>query len=336
MNIAHLHVMLNHFPIIGFMIGFALYAFSFVRTHPERENQDLRRVGLIIFAAIALVTIPTFASGTAAYQWMSTVKPDPILKALMLRHEGAAELALGLILVTGTLSLFGLWQTHRDGRMGTWTTRSVLLFATLSVIVATRAGNTGGDIGHPELRDNPNAMITEGTLGSIAHAFEPNAAKFNNVMSLNKWSTAILMDIHFFGLCLVIAVAGILNLRILGLAKGIPLKALHQFVPWGLFGLGINVATGMLALIGTPEAYNFDIPFWLKLGALMLLGLNAGVFYLSGTFDQIESLGAGDDAPISAKLIAASSLALWIGVVILGRYIQVYCAVTYPATAFHL
>ena len=56
----------------------------------------------------------------------------------------------------------------------------------------------------------------------------------------------------------------------------------------------------------------------------MLLGLNAGVFYLSGTFDDIQRMGAGDDAPISAKLIAASSLVLWIGVVVLGRYIQVY------------
>jgi hypothetical protein len=56
----------------------------------------------------------------------------------------------------------------------------------------------------------------------------------------------------------------------------------------------------------------------------MLLGLNAGAFYLSGSFDDIQRLGAGDDAPISAKLIATSSLVLWVAVIVLGRYIQVY------------
>ena len=91
-----------------------------------------------------------------------------------------------------------------------------------------------------------------------------------------------------------------------------------------LLGLGINVATGLMTFIGSPTAYNLNVPFWLKLGVLMLLGLNAGAFYLSGTFDHIQRLGAGDDAPISAKLIAASSLVLWVGVVVFGRFIQAY------------
>jgi len=208
--------------------------------------------------------------------------------------------------------------------MATWTTTSLLLFATLSMIMAIRTGNTGGDIRHSEVRDNPGAMVKEGTLGSIVHAFEPNTAKFANAMSYTKWCTAVLMDLHFVGLCLVIATVGIIDLRMMGLAKGIPLKALHQFVPWGLLGLGINVATGMMTFIGSPSSYNFDAPFWLKLGALMLLGLNAGAFYLSGTFDQIQRVGAGNDAPISAKLIATSSFVLWVGVIVLGRYIQAY------------
>ena len=200
----------------------------------------------------------------------------------MERHENAALLTLGLILVTGTLSLCGLWQAHRDARMATSTTTSILLFATLSVIMVIRTGNTGGDIHHSEVRDNPDAMVTEGTFGSIVHAFEPNAAKFGNAMSYSKWCTAALMDLHFFGLCLVMATVGIIDLRIMGLAKGLPLNALHQFVPWGLLGLGINIATGMMTFIGSPNPYNFDIPFWFKLGALMLLGLNAGAFYLTG------------------------------------------------------
>jgi uncharacterized membrane protein len=319
MNVTHLHLLLNHFPIIGTLIAFAVYAFSFVG-----KNQDLRRCSLIIFAGIALLTIPTFISGAGAQQWLTQSHPDPMATALMVRHENAALLTLGLILVTGALSLCGLWQTHRDGHMATWTTASILLFATLSVVMGARTGNTGGDIRHSEVREDPSAMVTEGTFGSIVHVFEPNSAKFAKAMAYDKWATAAQMDLHFVGLCLIIATVGLLDLRIMGLAKGISLKALHQFVPWGLFGLGINIVTGLMTFIGAPGAYNFNIPFWLKMGTLMLLGLNVGAFYLGGTFEEIDKLGAGDDAPISAKLIAASSLVLWLCVVVFGRFIQAY------------
>ncbi|HKC55048.1 MAG TPA: hypothetical protein VKC35_02955, partial [Vicinamibacterales bacterium] len=90
----------------------------------------------------------------------------------------------------------------------------------------------------------------------------------------------------------------------------------------GMAGLGINVVTGMLAFIGMPAYYAADIAFWFKLAALMLLGLNAAVFYLTGIFHRVERLGPGDDAAISAKIVAASSLVLWFTVIISGRYIQ--------------
>ncbi len=316
MNLAHLHLLLNHWPVIGTLIAFGLFAFSFVG-----KNEDLRRAGLILFAAMALLSIPTFVTGVAAQGWM---RQDSITTALMVRHENAALLTLGLLLVTGTLALAGLWQTNRDGRMSKGMTTAIILFATLTVIMVVRTGNTGGDIRHTEVRPDPRGMVTDGTFGSILHHFEPNTAKVASAMSYSKWCTALLMDLHFVGLCLVIGVVGLIDLRIMGLAKVIPLKALHQFVPWGLLGLGINIVTGLFTFIGSPDSYTLDAPFLLKLGALMLLGLNAGVFYLSGTFDEIQQLGAGDDAPISAKLIAVSSLVLWVGVVVLGRYIQAY------------
>jgi hypothetical protein len=54
----------------------------------------------------------------------------------------------------------------------------------------------------------------------------------------------------------------------------------------------------------------------------MLLGLNAAAFYMTDVFGEVENLRAGEDAPISAKLIAASSLFLWFAVIAMGRYIQ--------------
>ena len=61
MNLAHLHLLLNHFPIIGTIIGVALLVGSL-----PRKDGDLKRAGLIILAAMALIALPTFFSGVGA------------------------------------------------------------------------------------------------------------------------------------------------------------------------------------------------------------------------------------------------------------------------------
>jgi putative effector of murein hydrolase LrgA (UPF0299 family) len=62
-NYAHLHLLLNHVPVIGSIVGLGLFLISFFG-----KNEDLRRASYIIFAAIALLTIPAFLSGFGAQQ----------------------------------------------------------------------------------------------------------------------------------------------------------------------------------------------------------------------------------------------------------------------------
>jgi len=317
MNYAHLHLLLNHFPIIGTIVGLGLFLVSFFG-----KNNDLRRASLIIFAVIALLTIPTFLSGMGA-QLMIKGTPG-VSDAFIQRHEGAAMLALWFMEATGALALIGLWQFHRISRPAPWNVSAVLLFSLLTVGLMARTGNTGGDIRHPEIRASQGATVVEGTVGSIVHAIEPTPDKFSEDILAwwGGWWWAFIMVLHFVGLALLIGTIGALDIRIMGFAKQLPIAPLHKFVPWAMAGLGINIVTGMLAFIGQPQNYIYNAAFWLKMLALLLLGLNAGAFYLTGIFDQVEHLGAGEDAPMSAKLIAASSLFLCFAVLTLGRYIQ--------------
>jgi len=310
-------MLLNHFPVIGSFIGFGLYLISLFG-----KREDLRRGSLITFAAVALIGIPAFASGKGA-QLMLKGKPG-ISDAFVQRHEGAAMLALWFVMATGALALAGLWQIHYRKRMAHWNVPAVLILSLLTVGLMARTGNTGGEIGHAEIRASPSAAPTEGTVGSIVHLFEPTPWKFTQAMTYNKWWWAFMMDLHFFGLVLLIGTVGALDLRIIGFAKQLPLEPLHRLVPWALAGFGINLVTGLLAFIGMPEFYTLDYAFWVKLLAILLLGANAAVFYLTGVFSGVQDLGPGQDAPFSAKLVAASSLILWFAVIILGRYIQYY------------
>jgi hypothetical protein len=317
MNFAHLHLLLNHFPIIGTLVGLGLFLISLAG-----KNEDLRRASLIIFSAMALLAIPTFFSGTGAE---GAIKKLPgVSEALIERHQGSAMLALLFMEITGALSLVGLWKSHGTSRPARWNwiMSAVLLFSIVTVGLMARVGTTGGDIRHPEIGSGQEE-VTEGSMVSkIVHDFEPSPGKFAELMTASKWWWAFMMDLHFVGLVLLIGTVGILDLRMLGFVKQIPISPLHGLVPWAMAGFGINLVTGVLAFTGMSEYYTYDWAFWLKMLAIMLLGLNVAAFYLTGAFESVERLGPGDDAPLLAKFIAATSLFLWFTVITLGRYIQ--------------
>jgi hypothetical protein len=52
---------------------------------------------------------------------------------------------------------------------------------------------------------------------------------------------------------------------------------------------------------------------------ILLAGLNLFAFWVTGTSRKVDSIGADEDAPGLAKLMAAASLFLWIGVMFWGR-----------------
>ena len=131
------------------------------------------------------------------------------------------------------------------------------------------------------------------------------------------WPTA--ETLHFIGLCMLIGVIAAIDLRLLGLAKRVPFAPLHQLLPFGISGFAICLGTGMVFFTGDPEQYVHNWVFWCKMSFVVVAGLNVATFYVSGIFDAAERLGPGDDAPRGAKVIAALSLLLWVGVMYLGR-----------------
>ncbi len=132
------------------------------------------------------------------------------------------------------------------------------------------------------------------------------------------WVWPACEPLHFIGMALLIGVVGAIDLRILGVMKQLPFAPLHQLLPWGIAGFATNLITGALFFIGVPSQYNHNIAFIAKVLFIVLAGINVFVFYL-GPFRRVEAMGPGDDAPLSAKVIAATSLVLWFGVMYWGR-----------------
>ena len=136
------------------------------------------------------------------------------------------------------------------------------------------------------------------------------------------WMWPIAESFHFLGLSLLVGTILLFDLRLLGVARRIPIGALHRLVPWGLLGYGLNVVSGFLFLMTEPDQYIYNPAFQFKVLFMALAGLNAGAFYL--TFYRRATASGTLDAPPTAKFIAAVSLCLWLGVIVAGRLITFY------------
>src|SRR3954453_6284717 len=64
------------------------------------------------------------------------------------------------------------------------------------------------------------------------------------------WVWGVCQSLHFVGMALLIGTVGILDLRLLGMAKQFPVAAIKKLIPWGLFGFALCLSTGVLFITG--------------------------------------------------------------------------------------
>lgn len=145
------------------------------------------------------------------------------------------------------------------------------------------------------------------------------ATSASRAVTSHSWIWPTCETLHFIGLALLIGNVGVLDLRLLGAVKRLPVAPLNRLVRWGVLGFIINLVTGIVFFVGAPSQYVTNIAFALKLIFMALAAVNLAVFHLSGVARAVDTLGPGDNAPMSAKIIAAASLFLWVGVMFWGR-----------------
>src|SRR5215471_16745175 len=301
-TLAHIHLLLNHFPTIAFLIGLVLFLTAFYL-----KSDYLKRISLGIFLIIALLSIPVYMTGKAA---QTAIKDQPGINAVLTEtHQDAALLALTFMEITGVLAWIGLWQFRRLSRAAKGNLMSVLVFSIITFALMARAAYIGGEIRHPEI------------TGEAQPADPPDtellrAAPIANFINTTNWAWPTLETLHFIGLSMIMGVALIVNLRMLGVAKNISFAGLHRMLPWGILGFGINVVTGFFFFLTTPDQYTTNLSLHIKMILMMIAGLN--IFYFT-TFDETWNLSPGDDAPVRAKVVTTFTVVLWIGVIYFGR-----------------
>ena len=299
----HLHLLLNHFPTIGFIIGLSLYVAALIA-----KSDHLKVGSLMTLVGISIIAIPTYITGNAAGEVICVVAAnlpgactDGTPRYLIDMHEGAALIALFFMIVTGGLAWLGLWQWRRFGDMEAWTRALVLVLGVVALGLISRAAEIGGEIRHPEIR----VTTDPGTkaFGRVAGDFISNT----------PWTWVTSETLHFVGLTLLLGVLTLIVLKTFGYLSAVSYNTLDRLLPWAILGFGLNIFTGMAFFAAAPYQYIHNVAFYYKLAFILAAGLATMLF----TFDPAWS-AEGKPSPGITKLIAASALFLWVGVMFWG------------------
>jgi len=135
------------------------------------------------------------------------------------------------------------------------------------------------------------------------------------------WLLPLWRTLHIVGIVLLMGVVTAVDLRIFGLAKGLPARPLQRLMPWALGGFAVSLATGALLVRANPQQYlgmPLNLAFYAKVLCLVLVGLNDVLYFATGLKREVDGVEAGESASASAKIVAGVSLALWFGVIYLG------------------
>ncbi len=149
------------------------------------------------------------------------------------------------------------------------------------------------------------------------------------LIAAHSWVWPLCEVAHFVGLSLLVGIVGMFDLRLLGVAKQLPVAPLRRLLPWAVLGFALCLASGAVFVGGLwanahmygDEVLKRDIWLQLKLLFIALAGVNLFAFYGSRVSRLVDRVGPGEEAPAPAKVMAALSLVLWVGVMYFGRMI---------------
>jgi uncharacterized membrane protein len=139
----HLHILVGVFPSFGLLFVFGFYIAAFLT-----NNMGMKRTCLILFALLALLSIPTYVSGDNS---IIALSGNPrISRDLLNAHSRWGIAALIVLVITGALALAALRQSGRVSRA------SNVVFFLVSGLAVVALGlmmvADGWEINHRELQ----------------------------------------------------------------------------------------------------------------------------------------------------------------------------------------
>ena len=154
MNDAHLHMVVNHFPIIGTILAIGILIAGLFT-----KNNGIKNTSYFLFILAAIFGALSMGTGEGAEELVKDL-PDVGWKIIHEHEEIAEKLAL-LLYVLGLLSVVALYLNFKKNAKEKMVAFIILGIALVSLVVVQKVGTSGGEIRHTEIRENSQNTSAE-------------------------------------------------------------------------------------------------------------------------------------------------------------------------------
>lgn len=132
--------------------------------------------------------------------------------------------------------------------------------------------------------------------------------------SPSVWSNPMVLTLHTMGLAVLVGACGVLDLRLLGVSRGIPLAAFRWVFRAVAIGLSVNLVTGVLLFIKNPITWAASVPFLIK---MLLVAASVATVVPIRRF--VLSDAANGEVTGRIRGLAVVSIVAWSAAVTAGR-----------------
>lgn len=146
MNDAHLHMVVNHFPIIGTILGLGILITGMIL-----KNNSVKNTAYVLFIVAAVFAAFSMGTGEGAEEMVEDM-PN-IGKRIIHEHEEIAEKLALILYLLAAVSLAGLILNLKNHSKAKLISFIAAIVAMGAVFIATLVGTSGGEIRHTEIRN---------------------------------------------------------------------------------------------------------------------------------------------------------------------------------------
>ncbi|QYS88754.1 MULTISPECIES: hypothetical protein [Flavobacterium] len=151
MNSAHLHLLINHFPLIGLFFGITILIYGIFKRNPLILN-----IAYTIFIFSMIMGKLSMITGDKAEHFLENTNGFP--HDLIEVHEEKAEIFMKIIYSLGLIAFIGVIANYKKHPKKYWIAFIILAIASVNIFFSQLVGSSGGKIYHDEIYQNLTNM----------------------------------------------------------------------------------------------------------------------------------------------------------------------------------
>ncbi len=130
------------------------------------------------------------------------------------------------------------------------------------------------------------------------------------------WLYPTMLSLHAVGMTVVVGLLLMIDLRVLGFAKAIPMPSLDRLYTVAWIGFILNLLSGSMLFAGDAPRFVTSVPFIIKIVCIVIGGVLAWLLARAVAAAPGDGSGA---MPGNARAIAAISMIVWVTAITSGR-----------------